>query len=125
MLNTFLRNLRKLAPAEVQHTWRQLRARPRIQKAALARLGRTFNLDHPRTFDTMIEVARELAGEIPFCRVDLYDWRDSILFGEITFFPESGFGCIEPQEWDATWGNMLQLPVKNAYERFRIPRHRT
>lgn len=69
-----------------------------------------LKLKRPENFETMIEVAEALAGEMPFVRVDLYNVASMILFGELTFTPESGFGTFKPAEWDYRLGTFLQLP---------------
>lgn len=68
------------------------------------------NLKKPNNYATMVEVAEALAGEIPFVRVDLYNVASTILFGELTFTPESGFGTFHPAEWDYNLGTYLHLP---------------
>lgn len=65
----------------------------------------------PTNIDDMIEVCRNLSKDIPFARVDLYVIDDKVYFGEITFFPASGIGGFEPEEWDEKLGNMIKLPT--------------
>lgn len=56
----------------------------------------------PESYDEMWEAASGLSKEFPFVRVDLYDSRGRIFFGELTFSPH---GCIhdyftrEGNEW--------------------------
>ena len=64
----------------------------------------------PAALREMISLAEHLAGTIPFVRVDLYYIRGRIIFGEMTFYPDGGFGEFDPPEWDATIGSYLQLP---------------
>jgi hypothetical protein len=66
----------------------------------------------PYNFEAMVETAERLASHIPFCRVDLYNVNGKIYFGEITFFPASGFGPFTETEWDHTLGSWLVLPEK-------------
>lgn len=65
----------------------------------------------PKNFELMWNLARKLALDIPFVRVDFYNLNGQIYFGEITFFPTSGMGGFEPEEWDEGFGDLLQLPV--------------
>ena len=65
----------------------------------------------PANFDKMISIARQLAGNIPFVRIDLYNVNGHIYFGEITFFPASGMGQFTSNEWDYRIGDLLQLPL--------------
>lgn len=65
----------------------------------------------PYNFEEMIEIAKKLSENIPFVRIDLYNINGMVYFGEITFFPSSGLGIIEPTEWDKSLGDMLVLPT--------------
>ena len=60
----------------------------------------------------MILLANKLSENISSLRVDLYVVKDYIYFGELTFYPEGGFGEITPNEWDYKLGSMIQLPKK-------------
>lgn len=65
----------------------------------------------PQNFEEMIEIARRLSQNIPFVRIDLYNINGMIYFGEITFFPASGLGIIEPIGWDEKIGEYIKLPL--------------
>lgn len=65
----------------------------------------------PKNYEKMLEIASKLASGIPFIRVDLYNIDGRIYFGELTFFPTSGFGGFDPIEWDRKLGDMLVLPT--------------
>ena len=71
---------------------------------------RTF--DKPQNFETMIDIVNRLSKDIPFSRIDLYNVRGQIYFGEITFYPAGGMGRFEPDIWDLKLGDMLDLPNK-------------
>lgn len=64
----------------------------------------------PINFDKMIEVARKLSKDETFVRVDLYNIRGRIYFGEYTFFHNSGLVPFVPSEWDDKFGEMLTIP---------------
>ena len=64
----------------------------------------------PINFDKMVEFAKKLSNGIPFLRVDFYDINGSLYFGELTFFPGSGFTAFDPPEWDEKIGGWLILP---------------
>lgn len=66
----------------------------------------------PTNLKKMMGLAEKLSTDIPFVRVDFYDVNGKIYFGEMTFFPASGFGKFIPEEWDAIIGEMLKLPMK-------------
>lgn len=56
------------------------------------------DISRPSSLDTMIKYAETLADDIPFVRVDFYEVNHSPLFGEMTFYPESGYGRFFPEE---------------------------
>lgn len=70
--------------------------------------------DKPNKYEQMIELAKELAGDFPFVRVDFYYVQDEIIFGELTFFPLSGMGKFTPDEWDYKLGQLLSLPDRRS-----------
>lgn len=70
-----------------------------------------YEIPIPKTYSRMIEVAESLSKDIPFVRVDLYEIKGKIYFGELTFFPGSGFEEFTPEEWDYKLGNYLKLPI--------------
>ena len=73
----------------------------------------TEQIKKPKNLDEMITVAEKLSKDIPFVRVDLYEINGKVYFGELTFYPSSGFEGFEPEEWDKKLGDMLELPTKN------------
>ena len=66
-------------------------------------------LDMPENLDEMIELAEKLAEKIPFVRIDFYSCNHKIYFGEMTFFPASGFGKFIPNKWDRELGDWISL----------------
>lgn len=68
--------------------------------------------DKPITYDKMVELAETLSQGIPFVRVDFYEIQGKIYFGELTFYPGSGFEEFNPPEWDRILGDWLVLPEK-------------
>lgn len=66
----------------------------------------------PSNFDEMIDVARKLSSGFPYVRVDLYNIAGRILFGEMTFFPESGYYRFIPDKFDYILGEKFVLPEK-------------
>lgn len=65
--------------------------------------------DKPENFEEMIEVARELARDFPFVRVDLYDVAGKIFFSELTFIPTGGNMELQPKTVLTQWGEWLTL----------------
>lgn len=66
-------------------------------------------LETPQNFDKMIEIVKRLSENIPFARIDLYNSKGKIYFGEITFFPAGGMGKFVPNEWDMNLGQRIEL----------------
>ena len=60
----------------------------------------------------MIEVAKILSQSIPHVRVDLYNIKGKIYFGELTFFHWSGMVAYEPMEWDYKFGEYIKCSFK-------------
>ena len=69
-------------------------------------------INQPQNFQEMLSIAEKLSANIPFVRVDLYNINGTIYFGELTFFPASGFSPFIPSKWDKEIGNWLTLPQK-------------
>lgn len=67
-------------------------------------------IEKPINYDKMIEIAEVLSRNIPFVRVDLYEINNKIYFGELTFYPQSGYNNFEPIEYDLILGSWLTLP---------------
>lgn len=66
-------------------------------------------VEKPILLEQMKEICCALAQKSPFTRIDLYLINSKIYFGEITFFPASGFGKFSPKEWDEKLGILLDL----------------
>lgn len=64
----------------------------------------------PPNLDEMFGLAARLAQGIPFVRVDLYNIRGRVFFGEYTFFPASGFNTSRTPEADLHLGSLIPLP---------------
>jgi hypothetical protein len=63
----------------------------------------------PQNFSQMVELAAKLSKGYPFLRVDLYNLKGVLYFGELTFFPDSGFCKFIPEQWDEHLGEILSL----------------
>lgn len=61
----------------------------------------------PESFEDMKQMASLLAKSIPFSRIDFYEINHQAYFGEITFFPATGFGNFNPREWNVKMGDMI------------------
>lgn len=68
-----------------------------------------FTIPKPDLMDKMFNVASNLSEGLPFVRIDLYQSVGKIYFGEITFFPDSGFDSNLLAETDEYFGNLIHL----------------
>ena len=67
------------------------------------------NIKKPKTLKMMIEYSKKLSKNIPFVRIDWYEIEGKLYFGEITFYPSSGFEKFEPVKWDYEFGNWIKI----------------
>ena len=66
----------------------------------------------PKNFDKMIEIANSLSKGFKFVRVDLYNIKGKIFFGELTFSPCAGFNKYVTQEALDYLGSLIDLENK-------------
>lgn len=66
-------------------------------------------ISKPKQLKKMVELSKKLSKNIPFIRVDWYEIGDKLYFGELTFYPASGFEKFEPKEWNKKIGDMLSI----------------
>ena len=67
----------------------------------------------PQNLDVMQRICSVLARGMSFVRIDLYEINGCEYFGEITFYPASGFGVFTPTEWDKHLGDLINLKGSN------------
>lgn len=73
-----------------------------------------FTLPKPDGINEMFRLASLLSKGLPFVRVDFYNVDGRIYFGELTFFPASGFDVNRLIEADNYFGSMIDLSlIKN------------
>ncbi len=53
----------------------------------------------------MVKIAEKLSEDFPYARVDLYNIKGRIVFGEITFYPWSGYVKFTPEDFDFELGS--------------------
>jgi len=68
-----------------------------------------FTLPKPKKMDEMFMLAKKLSSGFPFIRVDFFCENEKIYFGELTFFPASGFDVNLLKETDILFGEKLEL----------------
>lgn len=72
-------------------------------------------IEKPIRYDQMIEMAEKLSKGVSFLRVDFYEVEKKVYFGELTFYPGSGFESFQPKEWDDILGSWIELPKEKHY----------
>lgn len=84
--------------------WNLLRHNIRGKKAPEG-----FTLPKPQSIDLMYECAKKLSEGMSFARIDFYDLKGHMYFGEITLYPDSGFDSAILPEIDQLYGSMIDL----------------
>ena len=84
--------------------WKLLRLNKRGKQAP-----KDFSIERPSNLDKMFEIAGKLSEGLPYARVDLYNVNGHIYFGEITFYPQSGFDPNLLPETELAFGNLIKL----------------
>lgn len=69
----------------------------------------TVPIKKPDNYSMMINLAEQLSKNIPFVRVDFYEINGKIYFGELTFYPGSGFEEFTPLDWDYILGDWISI----------------
>lgn len=68
-----------------------------------------FTIPKPSCMDEMFEIAAKLSKGLPFVRVDLFECDGKVYFGEMTFYPDSGFDANLLPETDEYFGQLIDL----------------
>lgn len=66
----------------------------------------------PKNYGKMVDIATILSQEFPYVRVDLYNIEGRIFFGEMTFYPWSGYVKFSPDTFDIKLGEKFSLPSR-------------
>ena len=89
------------------HTWQPMRQ-------YLADKGVKYrNVPRPQNLERMIEIAEIIGKGYPQVRVDLYNVKGKIYFGEMTFFAFSGMNNHFTMEFQRMIGDRIQVPKIN------------
>jgi len=75
-----------------------------------------YDVKKPELLDEMLEVTRKLAKPFNHVRVDWYIHQNRLVFGEMTFFHESGFGKFNSREWEEKMGSWFEVSKDLGYE---------
>ena len=66
-------------------------------------------IERPENLEDMLRVAEKLSEDFPYVRVDLYSVDGKVYFGELTFYPWSGYVQFTPDEADYWFGKDFSL----------------
>lgn len=78
--------------------------------------------ERPENFNEMLDVATKLSEGFIFIRVDLYSHENSVIFGELTFFPMGGMKRLKMEKLNREMGDAIQLPFYYFFlVNFNIP----
>lgn len=69
-------------------------------------------IEKPSNLDLMLKLANTLSRNIPFVRVDFYEVKGKLYFGELTLYPASGYSPFADLKWDYILGSYLTIPTK-------------
>ena len=70
----------------------------------------TKKIEMPKNLGKMIELAETISHNTVLSRIDFYEIDGQVYFGEITFYPGSGFSPFTDEKWDYKLGDMIDLP---------------
>lgn len=70
----------------------------------------TKKIEMPKNLDKMIELAETISHNTVLSRINFYEIDGQVYFGEITFYPGSGFSPFTDEKWDYKLGDMIDLP---------------
>ncbi|WP_322551820.1 ATP-grasp fold amidoligase family protein [Priestia megaterium] len=68
------------------------------------------SVDKPAGLEEMLKIANILSEDFPFVRVDLYWVNGKVYFGELTFYPWTGYVQFEPDNFDYILGENFTFP---------------
>lgn len=71
--------------------------------------GENIDLSKPKNIDKMFECAEKLSQGIQFVRVDFYEANGKMYFGELTFYPSSGFDNDRTRKCQNYLDNKLKI----------------
>lgn len=63
----------------------------------------------PDSFEEMKELASRLSRGMKFVRIDLYEIKGKVYFGEFTFFQAGGFWPMKPEKWEKQLGEWINI----------------
>lgn len=74
-----------------------------------------YKIETPPNFKEMLNIAKILSEQLPHLRIDLYNIKGKIYFGEYTFYHHSGLVPFEPEKYDRILGDMIKIDSIEKY----------
>jgi len=68
-------------------------------------------IQRPQSLALMLGLAKKISSGKNFLRIDFYLIEDKLYFGELTFYPTSGYIRFDPPKWNRTFGDWVSLPI--------------
>ena len=68
-----------------------------------------FEIEKPIELEEMLHLSSLLSEGVPFLRTDFYTINGKVYFGELTFYPASGFEKFVPESFDNRMGEWIAL----------------
>ena len=79
------------------------------KKEGYTKIEQSGDFDKPQNFEEMIKISERLAEDFKFVRVDLYNIKGRIYFGELTFTPRGGINNTIKENYLEEWGKLINL----------------
>lgn len=77
--------------------------------------GASYDVAKPEKLDKMLELSAILAEPFNHVRVDWYIHENDLVFGELTFFHNSGRGIFNSREWAEKMGSWFEVSKDLGY----------
>ena len=81
----------------------------KYNKSSLSINETYYEANLPENFDRMFEIASILSKGFPFVRIDLYNVKGRIYFGEFTLYPDGGLDSNLLEETELYFGDLIDL----------------
>lgn len=66
-------------------------------------------IEKPKNYEIMLEIAEKLSASFDYVRVDFYNLKGKIYFGELTHYPDSGTRRFQPVSFDFEIGKEWKI----------------
>lgn len=66
-------------------------------------------IQKPINFEKMTMLAEKLSKNMKFVRIDFYEANRKLFFGEITFYPNSGYEIFVPEKYNNILGEWIEI----------------